>query len=272
MTLITVDTKFMPILPLALRPQATRGLAIAFGMGTAFRTSLIAGIQTDVVELVPSVPDMFHWFYPDADQVLANPNGHVIIADGRNHVELTRETYDFIVVDPPPPIESSGVSVISSLEFYQAAKARLNPGGVMVQWVPYGQMLSEFLAHVRSYLHVFPNVRVIAGAGGYGFYLIGSDGSVDLTAEGLEAALARPGVLADVNSAPDANNRSAAEWASVFAANTWAAGDELRAIVGPGPLITDDRPLPEYFILRRLRHPHAQRLTLPALRALQPRK
>ena len=217
----------------------TAASAIAFGMGTAFRTSLIAGVRTDVAELVPSVPDMFHWFYPDADQVLANPNGHVIIADGRNHVELASETYDFVVVDPPPPIESSGVSVISSLEFYQAAKARLTPGGVMVQWVPYGQTLDEFLAHVRSYLQVFPNVRVIAGAGGFGFYMIGSDGSVDLTADGLEAALARPGVLEDVNSAPDSHNRSAAEWASVFAANTWAADDELRALVGDGPLITE---------------------------------
>ncbi len=270
MTLITVDTKFMPILPLSLRPTASRGLAVAFGMGTAFRTSLIAGVKTDVAELVPSVPQMFHWFYPDAQQVLANPNGHVIIADGRNHVELTEETYDFIVVDPPPPIESSGVSVISSLEFYQAAKARLTPGGVMVQWVPYGQKLDEFLAHVRSYLQVFPNVRVIAGPGGFGYYMIGSDGSVDITAEGLEAALARPGVLDDVNSAPDSGGRSAAQWAQVFAANTWAANDQLRALVGDGPLITDDRPLPEYFLLRRLQHPDEPPLTPQTLRALQP--
>jgi hypothetical protein len=140
----------------------------------------------------------------------------------------------------------------------------------MVQWVPYGQTLDEFLAHVRSYLQVFPNVRVIAGAGGFGYYMIGSDGSVDLTAEGLEAALARPGVLEDVNSAPDSRNRPASEWARVFAANTWAAGDELRALVGDGPLITDDRPLPEYFILRRLQHPDAPLLTLGGLRALQP--
>ena len=166
MTIITVDTKFMPLLPLMLRPNTTRGLAIAFGMGTAFRTSLVAGIKTDVVELVPSVPDMFHWYYQDAPKVLADPNGKVIIADGRNHVELTSETYDFVIVDPPPPIESAGVSVISSLEFYQAAKARLSPQGVMVQWVPYGQTLDEFLAHVRTFLAVFPNVRVIAGAGG----------------------------------------------------------------------------------------------------------
>jgi hypothetical protein len=268
MTLITVDTKFMPLLPIALRPAATRGLTIAFGMGTAFRTALNAGVATDAVELVPSVPRMFHWFYDDAEAVLANPAGKVIIADGRNHVELTDQTYDFVVVDPPPPIESSGVSVISTVEFYRASKARLVTDGVMVQWVPYGQTLDEFLAHVRSFLAVFPNVRVIAGAGGYGFYMIGSDGSVDLDPAALVDVLNRPGVLDDVNSAPDSNKRSAEGWADLLTRLTWASGDELRAAVGDGPLITDDRPLPEYFIIRRLQNPNAQRLSLDALRGL----
>ena len=268
MTLITVDTKFMPLLPLMLRPDASRGLAVAFGMGTAFRTSLRAGVRTDVVELVPSVPGMFHWYYPDAPQVLADPRGRVIISDGRNFVALTSQTYDFVIVDPPPPIESSGVSVISSLEFYQAAKARLNPGGVMVQWVPYGQTLDEFLAHVRTFLSVFANVRVIAGAGGYGFYMIGSDGSVDLTPSGIAAVLNRPGVLADVDDAPDSQQRTASQWTETLLGLTWASGDQLRAAVGSGPLVTDDRPLPEYFLIRRLTNPHAMMLSLGALRGL----
>jgi spermidine synthase len=270
MTLVTVDTKLMPLLPLALRPDAKRGLVIAFGMGTAFRTALNAGVGADAVELVPSVPKMFHWFYPDAEQVLADPDGRVIVADGRNHVELTDETYDFVVVDPPPPIESSGVSVISSLEFYQAAKARLNQEGVMVQWVPYGQTQDEFLAHVRTLLDVFANVRVIAGAGGYGFYMIGSDGSVDLTDDGLRAVLERPGVLEDLNGAPDSQGRTVDDWVTTLRGLTWAAGDELRRAVGEGQLITDDRPLPEYFLLRRLANPDAPMLSLRALRALLP--
>jgi spermidine synthase len=270
MTLITVDTKLMPILPLMLRPDADRGLTIAFGMGTAFRSSLIAGVKTDAVELVPSVPDMFHWFYDDADAVLADPEGKVIVADGRNHVELTDETYDFVVVDPPPPIESAGVSVISSLEFYQAAKKRLTEDGVMIQWVPYGQTLDEFLAHVRTFEDVFPNVRVIAGAGGYGFYMIGSDGSVDLDPALMQAALERPGVLEDLNGAPDAKGRSVGDWVQTLQGNTWAAGDELRAAVGDGPLITDDRPLPEYFLLRRISDPNAPRMTFGGLKELLP--
>ena len=268
MTIITVDTKLMPVLPLMLRPDAKRGLVIAFGMGSAFRTALQAGIKTDVVELVPSVPGMFHWFYSDADKVLADPEGKVIVADGRNHVELTGETYDFVVVDPPPPIESAGVSVISSLEFYQAAKARLNPGGVMVQWVPYGQTLDEFLAHVRTFEQVFANVRVIAGAGGYGFYMVGSDGSVDFDPALMAATMERPGLLDDINSAPDSKGRSVEQWVQTLQDNTWAAGDQLRAAVGDGPLITDDRPLPEYFLLRRLSNPNAPRMTFGGLKDL----
>lgn len=268
MTILTVDTKFMPLLPLALRPNATRGLAIAFGMGSAYRTSLAAGVQTDVVELVPSVPQMFHWFYADAPQVLANPKGHVVITDGRNFVELTPQKYDYVFVDPPPPIESSGVSVISSLEFYQASKARLNPGGVMVQWVPYGQTLAEFLDHVRTFMTVFPNVRLVAGAGGYGFYMIGSDGPVDLTADGIVNVLNRPGVLADVNDAPDAHGRTPQQWADTLLGLNIASGQQLRDAVGPGPLVTDDRPLPEYFLIRRLTDPKAPMLSIGALRAL----
>jgi len=270
MTALTADTKLMPLLPLMLRPQANHGLVIAFGMGTAFRASIVAGVRTDAVELVPSVPAMFQWFYPDAPDVLANPAGHVVVADGRNYVALTTQTYDFVVVDPPPPIESSGVSVISSLEFYRAAKARLTPGGVMMQWVPTGQTVDDFIAHVRTFLQVFPNVRVIAGPGGAGFYLLGSDGSVDPDPALMTAALERPGVLADVNSAPDSQNRTVAEWVTTLQDNTWASGDRLRALVGDGPLITDDHPLPEYFLLRRMTHVGAPLLSLDALRATHP--
>ncbi len=109
---------------------------------------------------------------------------------------------------------------------------------------------------------------MIAGAGGYGFYVIGSDGPVDLDPAALQAVLERPGVLEDVNSAPDANNRSAEEWAQTLTGLTWAAGDQLREAVGDGPVITDDRPLPEYFILRRLMNPDAPRLSMKGLRDL----
>ena len=251
MTLLTVDAKLMPILPLIARPEAERVLVVAFGMGTAFRSSLTAGLKTDVVELVPSVVKMFGYYYPDATKVLANPNGRVIVADGRNHLELSSEKFDIIMTDPPPPIESSGASVISSLEYYQAGHDHLTPNGIMMQWVPYGSTGAEFKDHVRTFASVFPYVSIVRGAGGYGQYMLGSDVPIFFDPETARTILARPGVLEDISSAYDSPASTVDGWLDVIKRQQWLSGDAVRAFAGPGPLITDDQPRPEYFLLRR---------------------
>jgi spermidine synthase len=252
MTLLTVDAKLMPVLPLILRPESTRALTVAFGMGSAFRGALIAGLTTDAVELVPSVPKMFGYFYDDAAEVLANPSGHVIVADGRNHVELTNQRYDIIVTDPPPPIESSGASVISSLEYYQAGHARLNPGGIMMQWTPHGGSIDEFKAHLRTFHAVFQHVTIANGPGGYGYYLLGSDDPMVFTDAAIREVLGRPGILDDISSAYDSPEHTVDGWVRRIDSLLWIADDQVTAFTSSGPLITDDRPLPEYFLLRRL--------------------
>ena len=267
MTLLTVDAKLMPILPLMIRPDSRTALVVAFGMGSAFRAALIAGLQTDVVELVPSVPTMFGHYYQDAAAVLANPNGRLLIADGRNHVELTDRTYDIILTDPPPPIESAGVSVISSREYYAAGRARLNPGGVMMQWIPWGQTLDEFKAHVRTFSSVFPNVLIAFGPGGYGLFMLGSDAPIAFDPGNIRAVLGRPGVAADISSAFDSpikDPRDVAGWVKRISSLVWISGDAVPRFAGPGPLITDDRPLPEYFLLRHAFGPRSPRVS-PAL-------
>ncbi len=253
MTLLTVDAKMMPVLPLIARPDSKRALVVAFGMGTAFRSALIAGLKTDVVELVPSVPKMFQFYYPDAASVLANPNGRVIIADGRNHLELTGDQFDIIVTDPPPPIESSGASVISSEEYYDAGHAHLNPGGIMMEWVPYGQTIEEFKTHIRAFSATFPNVTLMFGPGGYGTYMLGSDLPIAFDHDAIRTVLERPGILADVSSAYDSPTKTVEGWTSVIDQLTWISGPAVTAFAGEGPMVTDDRPLSEYFLLRRLR-------------------
>jgi spermidine synthase len=252
MTLLTVDAKLMPILPLMIRPGSTTAATVAFGMGSAFRGALTAGMRTDAVELVPTVPEMFHWFYADAPQVLADPNGRVIVTDGRNHIELTTETYDIIVTDPPPPIFSSGASVISSLEYYQAGRARLKAGGIMMQWVPYGATLDEFKAHVRTFRSVFPHVSLVFGPGHYGMYMMGSDGPMAYDEATIREVLGRPGILHDISSAYDSPAKTVDGWVAQINALRWIDDAQVDAFAGSGPLITDDHPLPEYFLLRRL--------------------
>jgi spermidine synthase len=252
MTLLTVDAKMMPILPLIARPQSEHALVVAFGMGSAFRAALIAGLQADVVELVPSVPKMFGYYYPDAQQVLANPNGRVIVADGRNHLELTDKRYDIIVTDPPPPIESSGASVISSREYYQAGYDHLTPGGIMMEWVPYGQSIDELKTHVRAFAAVFPQVTTVFGPGGYGMYMLGSTQPIAFDDDAIRAILERPGVLDDVSSAFDSPTKTIEGWISNIHGSTWISGSEVATFAGDGPMVTDDRPVSEYFLLRML--------------------
>jgi len=252
MTLLTVDAKLMPVLPLIARPASTRALVVAFGMGSAFRGALIAGLRTDVVELVPSVPKMFGYYYPDAAAVLANPNGRVIVTDGRNHLELTNDRYDIILTDPPPPIESSGAAVISSKEYYEAGRDHLTEAGIMMQWVPYGGAYDDLLDHIRTFASVFPNVTIVKGAGGYGMYMLGSSQPVAFDPASIREVLGRPGILADISSAYDSPDKTVEGWVRVIARQTWLTGDAVRQTAGPGPLITDDHPRPEYFLLRRL--------------------
>jgi spermidine synthase len=250
MTLLTVDAKLMPILPLIARPNSQRALVVAFGMGTAFRTALIAGLRTDAVELVPSVPKMFRYYYHDADQVLANPNGRVVIADGRNHLELVDEHFDIILTDPPPPIQSSGVSVISSLEYYEAGRDHLADGGVMMQWTPYGTAESDLKEHIRTFASVFPHVTAVRGSGKYGFYMLGSAQPISLDPAVAKAVLERPGVLEDISSAYDSPESTVDGWLAEIARQTWLVDDQVRSYAGDGPMITDDQPRPEYFLLR----------------------
>jgi len=270
MTSLTVDAKLMPILPLILRPRSATDLTVAFGMGSAYRGALNAGLTAEAVELVPSVPEMFDVFYPDAQDVLSDPHGHVVIADGRNFVELTDHRYDIIVVDPPPPIYTSGVSVISSREFYAAAKARLNPGGVMMQWIPYGQTVDEFKAHVRTYRNVFPHVIIAFGPGGNGLFMLGSDQPLTFDPAAIRQILSRPRIVQDLSSAIDSPAHDASGWASLIPRLVWIQGDQVAAFAGDGPLVTDDHPLPEYFLLRHLFGPQSPAVSKALLQSLTP--
>ena len=255
MTSLTVDAKLMTLMPLMLRPQSSSALLVAFGMGTSFRAAVLAGLKSDVVELVPSVPEMFHWFYEDASEVLARPNGRVIIADGRNHVELTDRKYDLIITDPPPPLESAGVSGIGSQEYFEAGRRRLNAGGVMMQWVPYGQTENEFKAHVRTFAHVFPNVIVAIGPGKNGFFMFGSDAPIAFDSAKVRNVLSRSGVIDELSSMSDSPEISPESWAAFIRSLVWLSGTEVKTYAGVGPLITDNRPLPEYFLIRHLASP-----------------
>jgi spermidine synthase len=251
MTSLTVDTKLMGYLSKALRPDARDFLVIAFGMGGTYRSGLELGLRTDAVELSPTVPSRMPVFFPDAERFLHHPQGRVIVSDGRNYVRLSRETYDMVAVDPAPPIESAGSVVLYTREFLTEGKARLRPGGTFMLWIPYALPLDDFKEHVRTFTGVFPHVRLVLSPGRHGVFMFGSDAPLEFDEANIRRVLGSPAALRDLNDVPDHPPTDADGWVEVVRRAQWLADDRLRAFVGPGPEITDDRPRSEYFLWRR---------------------
>ena len=270
MTYLTISTKLMAYLPRALRPDAGSMLDVCFGMGSTYRSSLILGMRTDAIELSPSVPGQMGAFFSDADRYLHDPQGRIIVADGRNFVRLSTEHYDTIVVDPPPPIESAGTVVLYTTEFFTEARQRLNPGGVFMLWMPYASTVDDFKTHLRTFRSVFPHVEVVLSLVANGAYLFGSDAQLTFDPATLEGLLGSPAAEADFASAPDDPHLDGAGWAKAVMLHDWLKDAQVDDFVGQGPIITDDHPRSEYYLLHVLAAKDHSWVTEQQLLALRP--
>src|SRR5215472_1521946 len=162
-------TKMMAHFPMAFlnRPPQS-ALNICFGMGTTFRSLLSWDVSTTSVELVPSVPRVFSYYHPDGAELLRSPLSRVVIDDGRRYLERSAERFDVITIDPPPPIEAAGVSMLYSKQFYGIIDRRLRPDGILQQWLWEGDTVVRS-AVARALSESFPYVRVFQYYPSYGF-------------------------------------------------------------------------------------------------------
>jgi len=250
MTVLSPITKFMPHLPLALlRHPPRRGLVICFGMGTSFRSMHSWGIETTAVELVPSVPKFFAEFHADAARVMASPDAHIVVDDGRRFLDRTVEQYDVVVIDPPPPIEAAGSSLLYSREFYETIRPHLVPGGILQVWIPGGED-KVFAACQLALRDVFPYIRAYPSVQGWGLHLLASTRPIADRSAGEMVALM-----------PAAAREDLVEWGphptAVEQLDAVIRQEKVldwTAIASKAPPLTDDRPLNEYFLLRRSRY------------------
>ncbi len=60
-----------------------------------------------------------------------------------------------------------------------------------------------------------------------------------------------PGSSRTSRGAYDSPQTTVDGWSGAIPGLVWLDGGQVAAFAGPGPLVTDDRPLPEYFLLRR---------------------
>jgi MFS family permease len=247
-TTLTPIAKMMAHLPLAFLDHAPRNaLAVCFGMGTTYRSLLSWNIPTTVVELVPSVPRMFWYYHSDGPELLRSPLSHVVIDDGRRYLERTTEQYDVITIDPPPPIEAAGSSLLYSAEFLLTVRQRLRPGGILQLWLPGGDSVVE-AAIARAVMETFPHVRVFHCFWGWGYHFVASD---DPIPNRTPAQLAQAMPSKAVQDVTEWGPQSTAESAFASILSRELSLDQLIMEAPSVPAMSDDWPANEYYALRQ---------------------
>jgi len=154
-----VDRVEEPVhLAMAQRPDARRVLLISGGISGTAREILKYGGPDgdfpvlDYVELDPLIIQVGSRYVPEN---LADPQGRIRVhnTDGRLFLRQTPERYDVIIVDVPDP-STSQLNRFYTEEFFEEAKGRLTPGGVLsISLGHYENFLSPELADLIAVAH-----------------------------------------------------------------------------------------------------------------------
>jgi spermidine synthase len=148
--------------PMLLQPQARQALVI--GLGSGMTCAAIARHPTveriDAVEISPEVVEAARLFGAFNDGILTNPKLRLALEDAKSFLQITERKYDLIVSEPSNPW-MAGVAAVFSREYYETCAARLNPGGLMAQWMHVYETTDETVNMVlRTFLSVFPYLSI----------------------------------------------------------------------------------------------------------------
>lgn len=139
-------------------------LVVGFGIGVT--TSAIASHpeveSIDCIELVAGLKDAAHYYSGLNNNIQNDKRLKVISGDGRHYLQSTGQKYDLISSDPTHPILGSGS--LYTKEYFELCKSRLNPGGMVSQYLPLHKLLPEdFQGIIKTFHRVFPNSTVWLG-------------------------------------------------------------------------------------------------------------
>lgn len=222
------------LLPLLLHGSPRRALVIGLAGGaTPGALARDPDLSLQVVELAPAVVRASDFFRHINGDVLRRPNVSLTLDDGRNHLLFTRERYDLITADLVQPFHA-GAGHLYSAEYFRLCRAALRDGGLMVQWIGHPP-LEQYKPILRTFLEVFPEATLWSEA-----FLVGPRGPLRVTEAAFERAKQRPELAAALAEAGLAGIDSLL--------GLYTAGPKaLRRFADGAPILTDDRPLVEYF-------------------------
>jgi spermidine synthase len=232
--------RLQSLLPLLIhKGEPHSALVIGFGTGIT-AGSLLAYPQLEkrvCAELLPAVVNAGPLFHGNFDAA-HNLKIEIRLRDGRRELVQSPERYDLITLEPPPP-SAAGVVNLYSRDFYELAGTRLQPNGLLAQWLPLStQNVEETRSLVRSFLDAFPYATLWTTEL-HEMLLIGSLSPIELDLNQITARYSQPPVEQALR---DVGIDSPAALLATFV--TDRAG--LVRFAANAPAVTDDRPRIEY--------------------------
>ena len=221
-------------LPMVLHGDPKDVLVVGLGGGaTPGAVSQYPNARVDVVELSDGVRQAATYFKHVNYDLLTQPNVTVRIDDGRNFLALTDRRFDVITADIIQP-GHAGAGHVYSREYFSLVRNALKDEGVVLQWIGHRPRI-EYTLIMRTFLEVFPDATLWYDAN----FMVGTRRPLTLDRGTVDRLREHPQTRAALN---DVGLNS---WAVLRSWYT-AGPAEMRAFVGDGPILTDDRPLVEY--------------------------
>ena len=156
--------KMVGHLPFYTGLECKNVLVVGFGIGVT--TSAIASHpeveSISCIELVAGLKDAAHYYSGLNNNIQNDPRLKVIPGDGRHYLQTTANKYDLISSDPTHPILGSGS--LYTKEYFELCREKLNPGGMVSQYLPLHKLLpDDFLGIIKTFHSVFPSATVWLG-------------------------------------------------------------------------------------------------------------
>ena len=236
--------RLLGLLPVLVHGNAQEIAVIGLGSGVTVGSALAAGTvrRADVIEISPEVVAASRFFDRESGSVLQQPAVRLIVGDGRSHLLLTPRRYDVIVSEPSNPW-MAGVAALFTREFFEAARARLKPGGLLCQWAhTYDISAADLKSIIATFQSVFPEGTMwLVGEGD--LLLIGAgDGSIAGRLEAVASGVKHPAAAAALASVGIDPASAAFDLLSLYAGGP----RELERYAEDARIQTDDRTALEY--------------------------
>jgi spermidine synthase len=155
------------LLPVVLSASPAEVLVVGVGSGVTIGALLtIDSVKhVDALELYPSVIRASHFFEEFNGKYWEDARVSLIEEDARSYVTYSQKTFDVIISEPSNPW-MAGVGNLFTEEAFKLFRKRLNPGGIVCQWVQrYEMSFDVFSTIVHTFRSVFPNCLLVQPMG-----------------------------------------------------------------------------------------------------------